>query len=35
MKSLLLCLFHVNGDEDDDYRDYGGGNNDEHQLHVF
>ena len=34
MKSLLLCLFHVNGDEEDDeYRDYGGGNNDEH-LHC-
>ena len=34
MKSLLLCLFDVNGDEEDDeYRDYGGGNNDEH-LHC-
>ena len=34
MKSLLLCLFHVNGDEEDDeYRDSGGGNNDEH-LHC-
>ena len=34
MKSLLLCLFHVNGDEEEDeYRDSGGGNNDEH-LHC-
>ena len=35
MKSLLLCLFHVNDDEDDDYRDYGGGKYDEHLLQVF